>query len=196
MLFCERIRLMKLSNSISAIIFAASFSVIGCSGPQTKMEPPVTQDEYSAEDGEIKQVSFTTSNATTFTDLQSLQYDCGPVDDDVAQDFQLMDSGLRYRVLRKADGVKPTANNSVTVHYRGWLDSGKEFDSSYDRGTPISFPLNGVIAGWTEGMQLVGVGGMIELWVPARLGYGAKGSGGSVPPNATLHFIVELLKVD
>jgi FKBP-type peptidyl-prolyl cis-trans isomerase FkpA len=196
MLFCERIRLMKLSNSISAIIFAASFSVIGCSGPQTKMDSPLTQVEYSAEDGDIKQVSFTTSNAATFTDLQSLQYDCGPVDDDAAQDFQLMDSGLRYRVLRKADGVKPTANNSVTVHYRGWLDSGKEFDSSYDRGTPISFPLNGVIAGWTEGMQLVGVGGMIELWVPARLGYGAKGSGGSVPPNATLHFIVELLKVD
>ena len=186
---------MKVSISIPAIIFAASFSVIGCSGPQTKSESSLTHADYS-EDSDIKQASFSRTNATTFLDEKSLQYDCGPVDDDAAQDFQLTDSGLRYRILRKSDGLKPTAANSVTVHYRGWLDSGTEFDSSYDRGQPISFPLNGVIAGWTEGMQLVGVGGMIELWVPARLGYGAKGSGGSVPPNATLHFVVELLKVE
>jgi FKBP-type peptidyl-prolyl cis-trans isomerase FkpA len=186
---------MKISNTLSAIILVASFAVIGCSGPQTKTASSLTQAEYP-EGSDIQQASFSRSNATTFLDEKSLQYDCGPVDDDAAQDFQLTDSGLRYRVLRNADGVKPTAANSVTVHYRGWLDNGREFDSSYDRGQPISFPLNGVIAGWTEGMQLVGVGGMIELWVPARLGYGAKGSGGSVPPNATLHFIVELLKVD
>ncbi len=91
--------------------------------------------------------------------------------------------------------MKPTASNSVTVHYRGWLDSGKVFDSSYDRGEPATFGLGQVVAGWTEGMQLVGVGGMIELWVPARLGYGTSGSGGDVPPNATLHFVVELLEV-
>ncbi|MCP4787373.1 MAG: FKBP-type peptidyl-prolyl cis-trans isomerase [Fuerstiella sp.] len=186
---------MQVSFSALAIIVVASFAVIGCSGPQTKSESSLSQADY-AEDSDIQQASFSRSKAATFLDLKSLQYDCGPVDQDVSQDFQLTDSGLRYRVLRKADGRKPTARNSVTVNYRGWLDSGKEFDSSYDRGEPISFPLNGVIAGWTEGMQLVGVGGMIELWVPARLGYGTQGSGGSVPPNATLHFIVELLKVE
>ena len=81
------------------------------------------------------------------------------------------------------------------MNYRGWLDNGKEFDSSYSRGEPISFPLNGVIPGWTEGMQLVGEGGMIELWIPSKLGYGARGAGRDIPPNATLHFVVELIKV-
>jgi len=185
---------MQVSFSSLSIVVAASFAVIGCSGPQTKSEQALTQADYT-EDSDVQQASFTRSKATTFLDQKSLQYDCGPMDPDANQDFQLTDSGLRYRILRKADGIKPTAGSSVTVHYRGWLDSGKEFDSSYDRGEPISFPLNGVIAGWTEGMQLVSVGGMIELWVPARLGYGSKGSGGSVPPNATLHFIVELLRV-
>lgn len=185
---------MQLSLSTLVVVVTASFSVSGCSGPQTKSESSLTQADH-VNDSAVQQASFTRTKATTFLDVKSLQYDCGPVDPDATQEFQLTDSGLRYRILRKADGRKPTAGNSVTVNYRGWLDSGKEFDSSYDRGEPISFPLNGVIAGWTEGMQLVGVGGMIELWVPARLGYGAKGSGGDVPPNATLHFIVELLRV-
>ena len=104
------------------------------------------------------------------------------------------DSGLKYRVLRKSGGAKPTASNTVKVNYRGWLDDGSTFDASYGK-KPISFSLGGVIAGWTEGLQLVGVGGMIELWIPADLGYGSKGSLGGVPPNATLHFIVELLEV-
>ena len=130
-----------------------------------------------------------------FTDKESLQSGTGVMDDDAPTDFLETESGLRYRVLRTSDGNKPTASNSVTVNYRGWLDSGREFDSSYKRGEPISFPLGGVIPGWTEGMQLVGEGGMIELWIPSRLGYGTAGSPPSVPPNATLHFIVELLNV-
>ena len=186
---------MEVSSSSLAMIIAVLCTFVGCAGTQTTPDSSLTLADYSKE-RDVQQASFSRTKATTFLDLKSLQYDCGPVDGDADQDFQLTDSGLRYRILRRADGAKPTAGNSVSVHYRGWLDSGKEFDSSYDRGEPISFPLNGVIAGWTEGMQLVGVGGMIELWVPARLGYGAKGSGGSVPPNATLHFIVELLKVD
>ena len=81
------------------------------------------------------------------------------------------------------------------MNYRGWLDNGQEFDSSYKRGEPITFPLNGVIPGWTEGMQLVGAGGMIELEIPSELGYGKRGSPGSIPPDATLHFIVELFEI-
>ena len=98
--------------------------------------------------------------------------------------------------LRKSGGKKPTAANKVTVHYRGWLDGGKEFDSSYKRGETISFQLSGVVKGWTEGLQLVGEGGMIELEIPSALGYGARGGGGGViPPDATLHFVVELFEV-
>ena len=120
----------------------------------------------------------------------------GPIDKDAPMDFTKTASGLKYRVLRKSGGKKPTAANKVTVHYRGWLDGGKEFDSSYKRGETISFPLSGVVKGWTEGLQLVGEGGMIELEIPSPLGYGARGAGGVIPPDATLHFVVELFKVE
>ena len=90
----------------------------------------------------------------------------------------------------------PKATDKVKVHYHGWLDSGKVFDSSYQRKSPISFPLNGVIQGWTEGMQLVAEGGMIELEIPSALGYGDDGMPGAIPGGATLHFLVELLKIE
>ena len=121
--------------------------------------------------------------------------DAGPVDDDAPEEFTETDSGLQYRILRKSDGEKATASNSVTVNYRGWLDDDTEFDSSYKRDEPISFPLRGVIPGWTEGMQLVGVGGMIELTIPVSWA-ADNGAGAAVPPNAALHFIVELISVN
>lgn len=119
----------------------------------------------------------------------------GKIDQDAPKVFTKTDSGLKYRILRKGSGANPKATNSVRVNYHGWLENGKVFDSSYQRGEPISFPLNGVIPGWTEGMQLVGEGGMIELTIPPDLAYGSRGAGAAVPPNATLHFLVELLKV-
>jgi FKBP-type peptidyl-prolyl cis-trans isomerase FkpA len=120
----------------------------------------------------------------------------GAVDADAPKTFTATGSGLRYRVLRKGEGVNPKATNTVKVHYHGWLDNEQVFDSSYNRGEPIEFPLNRVIPGWTEGMQLVGEGGMIELWIPSDLGYGKSGTpGGPIPPDATLHFLVELLDV-
>jgi FKBP-type peptidyl-prolyl cis-trans isomerase len=109
--------------------------------------------------------------------------------------FQETKSGLKFRVLREGKGAKPKVTDTVKVHYRGWLDDGKEFDSSYKRNEPISFPLSRVIAGWTEGMQLVGEGGEIELEIPSRLGYGSRGVPGTIPADATLHFIVELIEV-
>ena len=133
--------------------------------------------------------------AVTFFERESLQAGVGPVDQDAQREFQTTASGLKYRILRAADGRKPQASSTVEVHYRGWLDSGRQFDNSYDRGETASFSLDGVIPAWTEGLQLVGEGGMIELWVPSDLGYGTRGMPGSIPPNATLHFIVELKKV-
>lgn len=119
----------------------------------------------------------------------------GPSDPDAPTEFTTTESGLRYRILRKSGGATPKTTDTVTVNYRGWLDNGKEFDSSYKRNSPTSFPLNGVIKGWTEGLQLVNEGGMIELEIPAKLGYGIDGSPPTIPPGATLHFIVELLKI-
>lgn len=123
------------------------------------------------------------------------QNEPGPDDAGAAdQEFTATASGLKYRILRASEGRKPTAADAVLCHYRGWLDDGSEFDSSYKGGEPISFPLSGVIRGWTEGLQFVAEGGKIELEIPAELAYGAEGRPG-IPPNATLHFVVELIKV-
>lgn len=119
----------------------------------------------------------------------------GPVDKGAPEEFSSTPSGLKYRVRREGKGDKPRSANSVTVNYRGWLDDGTEFDSSYKRGEPITFKLSQVIKGWTEGMQLVKKGGMIELEIPPELGYGARGAGAAVPPNARLHFLVELTDI-
>ncbi|MCC9645227.1 FKBP-type peptidyl-prolyl cis-trans isomerase [Rhodopirellula sp. JC740] len=134
--------------------------------------------------------------AIFFHDKPELQEGTGAMDSPTPPEFSETASGLNYRVLRASGGKKPTASDTVTVNYRGWLNNGKVFDSSYERGEPTTFPLGNVIAGWTEGMQLVGEGGMIELWVPSHLGYGERGSPGSIPPHAHLHFIVELINVD
>lgn len=120
----------------------------------------------------------------------------GKIDELASREFKSTESGLKYRILRQSEGVKPKATQIVEVDYKGWLDDGTIFDSSYQRSESIEFPLNRVIPGWTEGMQLVGEGGMIELLIPSNLGYGERGTpGGPIPPNATLHFVVELLKV-
>lgn len=105
-------------------------------------------------------------------------------------------SGLQYQVIKEGSGPKPTAADVVTVHYTGMLIDGKEFDSSMKRGQPATFPLNGVIPGWTEGIQLMKVGGKSKLFIPSKLGYGERGTpGGPIPPNATLIFEVELLSI-
>lgn len=105
-------------------------------------------------------------------------------------------SGLQYKVLTQGTGAKPKTTDSVNVHYRGTFIDGREFDSSYKRNSPISFPLNGVIAGWTEGVQLMPVGSKYEFYIPYQLAYGARGAGGAIPPYAALIFEVELLAIE
>jgi FKBP-type peptidyl-prolyl cis-trans isomerase FklB len=103
--------------------------------------------------------------------------------------------GLQYKVLTPGSGPKPTANDTVTVNYRGTLLNGKEFDSSYKRGQPATFPVGGVIKGWTEALQLMPVGSKWQLFIPADLAYGDRGAGGDIGPGETLIFEVELLSI-
>jgi FKBP-type peptidyl-prolyl cis-trans isomerase FklB len=105
-------------------------------------------------------------------------------------------SGLQYKVVQAGTGAHPKASDTVQVHYRGTFIDGKTFDSSYDRGQPISFPLNRVIRGWTEGVQLMTVGSTYEFYIPHDLAYGPGGAGGVIPPYSTLIFQVELLAIE
>lgn len=105
-------------------------------------------------------------------------------------------SGLVYLAAKEGTGANPSAADTVKVHYKGTFPGGKEFDSSYSRGTPIEFPLNRVIPCWTEGVQRMKVGGKAKLTCPSAIAYGSRGAGGVIPPNATLIFEVELLGIN
>ena len=108
----------------------------------------------------------------------------------------VLESGLQYQVITEAIGQKPTAADTVRCHYEGRLITGEVFDSSYRRGEPATFPLRGVIAGWTEGLQHMAVGSKFRFFIPYNLAYGAQGAGGSIPPYAALVFDVELLGIN
>lgn len=105
-------------------------------------------------------------------------------------------SGLQYRVIKDGTGASPKATDTVTVNYRGTLIDGTEFDSSYKRGQPATFPVNGVIKGWTEALQLMKEGSKWQLFIPSELAYGERGAGPNIGPNATLIFEVELISVN
>lgn len=117
--------------------------------------------------------------------------------DDIAMGFLKTESGLRYQIINKGTGVKAQAGKTVSVHYKGMLSNGKEFDSSYKRNEPIDFELGAgmVIAGWDEGIELLHVGDKARFVIPSHLGYGSAGAGAAIPPDATLVFDVELVAV-
>ena len=106
------------------------------------------------------------------------------------------ESGLQYKIVTAGDGPKPSADDVVKVHYRGTLIDGTEFDSSYKRGEPVTFPVKGVIPGWVEALQLMPVGSKWEVYIPSELAYGPGGAGGQIGPNSTLKFEVELLSIE
>lgn len=106
-----------------------------------------------------------------------------------------LESGLQYKVISEGNGAKPAATDQVKCHYHGTLIDGTVFDSSVQRNQPATFPVNGVIKGWVEALQLMAVGSKWQLFIPSDLGYGAQGAGGSIPPHTTLIFEVELLEI-
>lgn len=116
---------------------------------------------------------------------------------DVATDstYAVTSTGLKYVILKEGTGLSPKAEDTVMVHYVGQLLDGTQFDSSISRGTPATFPLNGVIPGWTEGLQLMKEGGRAVFYIPSELAYGERGAAGAIPPNSDLIFYVELIQV-
>lgn len=106
-----------------------------------------------------------------------------------------LDSGLQYKILKEGNGIKPAATNQVKCHYHGTLIDGTVFDSSVQRNQPATFPVNGVIPGWVEALQLMPLGSKWQLFIPSDLAYGAQGAGQSIPPHTTLVFEVELLEI-
>ncbi|MDC0598417.1 FKBP-type peptidyl-prolyl cis-trans isomerase [Gammaproteobacteria bacterium] len=111
------------------------------------------------------------------------------------EEIVITDSGLQYEIITAGEGPKPEASSKVKVHYHGTLIDGSVFDSSVERGEPLEFPVNGVIAGWTEALQLMSAGSKWKLYIPHELAYGANGAGGMIGPYAALIFEVELLDV-
>lgn len=128
--------------------------------------------------------------------LSSLIFSCNVLAASATAVPETLPSGVTIQQLTAGTGANPTATDTVTVHYRGTLDSGKEFDSSYSRNAPATFPLSRVIPCWTEGVQKMKVGGKAKLVCPAKTAYGERGAPGAVPPNSTLNFEIELLSIN
>ena len=154
------------------------------------LKPALTEDEAQ----EIIQTFFKQKNeaAAKAAKAAGEQY---LADNAKKEGVVTLPSGLQYQVLREGNGRKPAATDQVECHYEGTLINGQVFDSSYQRGQTATFGLNQVIAGWTEGLQLMQEGAKYRFFIPYHLGYGERGAGQSIPPYATLIFDVELVKV-
>lgn len=140
--------------------------------------------------------AFSLAEDAKEVDFPELPKGAGAISGNAPKTFTTTKSGLMYRILREGDNDSmPKATQEVAVHYHGWLDDGSVFDSSYKRRKTAKFRLNEVVKGWTEGLQLVGEGGMIELYIPYKLAYGEAGRPPVIPRKADLHFLVELIEV-
>lgn len=177
-------KMLKYAAAFCAV--AAMATLTACSG--SKKDNTADSDSQVATE-EAVPAELRDSLATFFNDPANKS--------DVATDttYAQTASGLKYVMVREGKGAHPTATDVVTVQYQGQLLDGTVFDSSYDRGEPAAFPLNRVIPGWTEGLQLMSPGGEAIFYIPSDLGYGEAGAPGVIPPNADLIFKVELLNI-
>ena len=160
------------------------------------------QEVLTAEEEEATIMAFFTKKQEEQQREQAKQYESIKAEGETflaenakRPEVKTTESGLQYEVITEGKGQKPTETDVVKVHYKGTLIDGTVFDSSYDRGEPAEFPLNGVIRGWTEGLQLMSVGSKYKLYIPYQLGYGERGAGGTIKPYSALVFDVELLEI-
>ncbi|MFD1383509.1 FKBP-type peptidyl-prolyl cis-trans isomerase [Rhodanobacter aciditrophus] len=163
----------------------------------TGAEPKMTMEEVQSTIQAFQQEQMAAAQAEQAKMAEQAKADSQAWLDEKAKEdgAETTDSGLVYKVISEGDGEKPAATDTVKVNYEGKLIDGTVFDSSYERGEPISFPLDQVIAGWTEGVQLMTVGSKYEFYIPSDLAYGPGGTG-PIPPNAALQFTVELLDIE
>lgn len=191
---------MKILITITA---ALSVLLAACGGSDNKSTAKTPAAAATVASGGVKPAQSTTAAAKPTpggaqpTTAAAQQSDGNaPGIPELKGDIVSTASGLRYIDQKVGDGASPKSTDKVTVHYTGWLTNGTKFDSSVDRGQPLSFALQGVIPGWTEGLQTMKVGGKRRLIIPGALGYGAAGSPPKIPANATLIFDVELIKIN
>ena len=170
----------------AAVDAAAATSVVAKTASAVAARP-----SFELDPDDPNPILFAMAPDTNQADASALG---GPLD---APDTQITASGLKITELQVGEGAEAASGQTVSVHYRGTLENGKQFDASYDRGTPFNFPLGAgrVIKGWDEGVVGMKVGGKRKLVIPPDLAYGSRGAGGVIPPNATLVFEVELLDV-
>ncbi len=173
----------------AAFALAAGSMLSSCSGNKSNTADSDSIQAEEALAAENPSVATTDSIAAVFTDPAKKS--------DVATDttYAVTESGLKYMIMKEGNGISPKAEDTVMVHYIGQLLDGTVFDSSVSRGEPASFPLNRVIPGWTEGLQLMKEGGSAVFYIPSNLAYGERGAAGAIPPNSDLIFYVELIQV-
>lgn len=159
----------------------------------TNQNAPVSEEQLQAAFQELQQkMQARAEEESKEASQEGVQY----LEENAKRDgIQVTESGLQYEILVEGDGEKPANDATVRTHYHGTFIDGRIFDSSVDRGQPAEFPVNGVIAGWTEALQMMPVGSKWRLHVPSDLAYGSQGAQGAIPPHATLVFEVELLAI-
>ena len=175
---------------LDALIDAISATYKGDDLAMTAEEAAAIRQEYVQKRQAAQQAESTAAGASNLAEGQKFL-----AENKGKEGVQTTASGLQYKVMTMGDGAKPVATDTVKVHYSGKLLDGTEFDSSYARNEPISFALNRVIPGWTEGVQLMPIGSKFVFYIAPELGYG-EGGGGPIPPNSTLVFEVELLDIE